>query len=342
MSPNKKVALITGVNGQDGSYLAEYLLSLDYVVVGMLRRTSSINRHRIDHIRDKDFHLVWGDITDPVSVAKCLQDFRPDEIYNLAAQSHVGVSFDTPVSTGEITGMGASHLLHLVHALNPQARVYNAGTSELFGGEPGQAPQSEETPFHPKSPYGVAKLNAFWTTVNAREAFGLYAVNGILFNHESPRRGHNFVTKKAAVSAVKIVQGDLDCEYFGNLDAVRDWGYAPEYVQAMHKMLNQNAPIDFVIGTGVSLTVRDFITGCFQRLDVDLEWSGEGEKETGRNKKTGKIVIAINPDYFRPSEVEVLIADPSFAKEQLNWEANTYGQDLIDIMVDHELKFNES
>lgn len=332
-----KTAFIIGVNGQDGSYLAEYLLELGYKVVGLVRRTSMVNRSRIDHISNDRFFLEWGDICDAVSISSILTHYKPDEVYNLAAQSHVGVSFSAPISTQDINGSAVVQLMSLLSKLAPDAKVYNAATSELFGGFPGQAPQCEKTPFYPKSPYGVSKLTAYWATVNARESQGLFAVNGLLFNHESERRGHNFVTKKAAVAIAEIALGCRKKVSFGNLNAIRDWGYAPEYVRAMHLIVNADSPTDYVIGTGVPMTVRDFIKSCFEEAELNVEWIGEGADEKAIDPKSGRVILDVDPMYFRPAEVEVLIANPDRASRELGWTASTHSHALAQKMVRFEI-----
>ncbi len=338
MAATKKRALITGVGGQDGSYLSEFLLENDYEVIGLLRRTASLNRERIDHIDRDNFTLEWGDVTDPVSIQHCLSTYKPDEIYHLAAQSHVGVSFRAPLSTAEITGLGTSIILEAAQIICPNAKIYNAATSELFGGLVEQGAQSEKTPFYPKSPYAVSKLFGYWSTVNAREARGQFAVNGILFNHESPRRGHNFVTKKICVDAVKALSSENNPIILGNLDAIRDWGFAPEYVRAMHSMLQLESPTDLVIGTGFGMSVREFATAAFRFCDVELEWVGQGETERGLDVKSGKELIKVSPDFYRPSEVDRLISDCSLAKRTIGWQPKIYGEKLVEVMMSFEVQ----
>lgn len=338
MVAGNKRALITGVGGQDGSYLAEFLLENDYEVVGLLRRTASLNRDRIDHIDRDNLILEWGDVTDPVSIHRCLATYKPDEIYHLAAQSHVGVSFKAPLSTAEITGLGTSIILEAAQVICPEAKIYNAATSELFGGLVEQGSQSETTPFHPKSPYAVSKLFGYWSTVNARESREQFAVNGILFNHESPRRGHNFVTKKICVDAVNALSTKDNPIILGNLDAIRDWGFAPEYVRAMHSMLQFDRPTDLVIGTGFGMSVREFATAAFQFCGVELEWDGKDEKERGLDKKTGKELVRVAASLYRPSEVDQLIANCDLAKKTIGWQPKIYGKKLVEVMMSFELQ----
>ena len=337
LSKKQKTALITGVAGQDGSYLTEHLISIGYRVIGLLRRTSNLNRERIDQIDRNNFILEWGDVTDPVSVSRCLVAYKPDEIYHLAAQSHVGVSFLAPLSTAEITGFGTSVLLEAAFIHCPEAKFYNAATSELFGGLPEQGNQSENTPFYPRSPYAVSKLYGYWATVNARESRPQFAVNGILFNHESPRRGHNFVTKKICSESVKILEGKTDVLNLGNLDAVRDWGYAPEYVQAMHMMLQTDKPVDLVIGTGLGMTVREFATKTFLCHGVDIEWTGSGVNECGIDVNTGKELIKVSADLYRPAEVERLISNSEKAFKTIGWRPSIIGDKLVELLTEHEI-----
>ncbi len=332
-----KTAFITGVTGQDGSYLAEYLLDIGYIVVGLVRRTSMINRDRVDQIENDRFHLVWGDVTDFVSLINAFREWQPDEIYHLAAQSHVGVSFESPIATAEINATSSLVVLEAMRLICPEASFYNAATSELFGGVQGQAPQNEKTPFYPKSPYAVAKAFGFWATVNAREAYGVRASSGILFNHESPRRGHNFVTKKIANSVAAIKLGKQEKLTLGNLDAVRDWGYAPEYIVAMHQMLQLETPEDLVIGTGGATTVRSFVETAFSLVDIPISWEGDGVDEKGVDRKSGKTLIEISAKYMRPAEVETLISDSSLAKTKINWQPKVFGQVLAEVMVRHEI-----
>jgi GDPmannose 4,6-dehydratase len=334
----KKKALITGITGQDGSYLAELLLQKGCEVHGMLRRASSFNRDRIEHLY-KDPHgkhlplyLHYGDLTDSSNMNRMLERVQPDEIYNLAAQSHVRVSFDVPEYTADVDAVGTLRLLDAIKETGITCRFYQASTSELYG-KAQEVPQTEKTPFYPRSPYGVAKLYAYWIVVNYREAFGLHASNGILFNHESPRRGESFVTRKITLGAAAVKAGRQECLYIGNLDAKRDWGYAPDYVQAMWLMLQQDAPGDYVIATGETHTVREFAEKAFGALGIALEWKGKGVDETGTCGKTGKTVVRIDPKYFRPTEVDILLGDPSKAKKTLGWKPTVTFDRLVEIMV---------
>ncbi|MFG2638971.1 GDP-mannose 4,6-dehydratase [Streptomyces sp. NPDC048362] len=319
-----KSAFITGVTGQDGSYLAELLLSKGYTVHGLLRRSSSFNTERIDHIyqgpeeAQRSFILHYGDLSDGVALVNLLRDVRPDEIYNLGAQSHVRVSFSTPLYTSDVTGLSTVRLLEAVRASGIDTRLYQASSSEMFGTSP--PPQNEKTPFHPRSPYGCAKAFGYWTTVNYREAYGLFAVNGILFNHESPRRGETFVTRKISRAVARIKAGLQDCLYLGNLNAVRDWGYAPEYVEAMWRMLQCNEPDDYVVATGEAATVKQFLELAFSH--VDLDWTE---------------FVRYDPSYERPSEVNALIGDASKAQEKLSWKPSVRVQELARIMVDADV-----
>jgi GDPmannose 4,6-dehydratase len=335
-----KTALITGVTGQDGSMLAELLLAKGYMVHGIKRRASSLNSARIDHLyvdpheAGARFHLHYGDMTDSTNLIRVLQEVRPDEIYNLAAQSHVQVSFDTPEYTANADGIGTLRLLEAVRILDlaSKVRFYQASTSELFGGIT-RARQNEETPFHPRSPYGAAKLYGYWITVNYREAYGMHASNGILFNHESPVRGETFVTRKITRAVAAIECGVEDKLYLGNLDAERDWGHARDYVEAMWLMLQQPVPDDYVIATGVSHTVRYFVEKAFAVVGRKIEWAGTGADERGIDSKTGRTLVAIDQGYFRPSEVDYLCGDPAKAKARLGWSHKTNLDDLIREMV---------
>jgi GDPmannose 4,6-dehydratase len=324
-------ALITGITGQDGSYLAELLLEKGYEVHGIIRRSSSFNTGRIDHIFDK-LHLYYGDMSDPLSIDNVISEVKPDEIYHLGAQSHVRVSFDVPVYTGQVDALGTLYMLEAVKKHCPQAKFYNASTSELFGNS--QPPQSETTPFAPRSPYGCAKLYAYSLVVNYREAYNLFAVNGILFNHESERRGETFVTKKIISGLARIKKWLLDTLYVGNLDAKRDWGYAPEYVEGMWRMLQTELPEDYVLATGESHSVREFIDEACKNLDIDIQWFGEGIDEIGWYKQ--KPVIKIDTKYFRPSEIDILQGDASKAKKELGWEPKVKFKELVRIMTYHE------
>lgn len=335
-----KKALITGITGQDGSHLAEFLLDKGYEVHGIVRRASSINTWRIDHlynnpeILNKKLFLHYGDVTDTVSLTSLIKKIEPDEIYNLAAQSHVKVSFEIPENTANIVALGPLKILEAVRELGlaEKTRIYQASTSELFG-KVQETPQSEKTPFYPRSPYGVAKLYGFWIMKHYREAYGMYACNGILFNHEGERRGFNFVTRKITIGLAKIKLGMQETLELGNLDAKRDWGYAKEFVEAMWLMLQQDKPEDFVIATGETHSIREFIEEAAKELEIDLEWKGEGIKEVGIDKKTGKEIIKINPRYFRPTEVDLLLGNPTKAKEKLGWVAKTKFKDLVKLMV---------
>lgn len=348
-----KVALITGVTGQDGSYLAQLLLSKGYIVHGIKRRSSSINTYRIDDIffdksYDDRFFLHYGDLTDSSNIIRIIQQTQPDEIYNLAAQSHVQVSFETPEYTANADALGMLRILEAVRLLklDTKTRIYQASTSELYGLVQ-EIPQTEKTPFYPRSPYGVAKLYAYWITVNYREAYNLYAVNGILFNHESPVRGENFVTRKITIGVAQIATGKEEHILLGNLDAQRDWGHAKDYVEAMWLMLQQDTPEDFVIATGKTTSVRDFVRMAFMHVGIEIEFWGTGIEEVGRVKKcgnptyavpVGKEVVKIHPRYFRPSEVDLLIGDASKAKEKLGWEPKHDLEMLVQEMMAEELK----
>ena len=347
----RKVALITGITGQDGSYLAEFLIEKGYEVHGILRRSSSFNTGRIEHlyldewVRDmKQSRLVnlhWGDITDSSSLIRIIGDIHPTEIYNLAAQSHVKVSFDVPEYTAEADAIGTLRLLEAVRicGLEKTCRIYQASTSELFG-KVQEVPQKETTPFYPRSPYGVAKQYGFWITKNYRESYNMFAVNGILFNHESERRGETFVTRKITLAAARIKQGFQDKLYLGNLDARRDWGYAKDYVECMWLILQYEKPEDFVIATGEMHTVREFCTLAFQYLGIELEWQGSGADEKGIDRATGRVLVEVDPKYFRPCEVEQLLGDPSKAKDLLGWNpTKTPFTELVRIMVEHDMKF---
>lgn len=337
----KKKAFITGVTGQDGSYLAELLLDKGYEVHAILRRSSVFTTARIDHIFNNKYFITYhGDLTDSSNLHRLLAKIQPDEIYNLGAQSHVAVSFEVPEYTAEVDAVGTVRLLDAIRDLGIKPRFYQASTSELYGGLPGTAPQNEKTPFYPKSPYGAAKLYAYWLTVNYREAYGLYACNGILFNHESPRRGETFVTKKITKAVANIYKGKQNLLTLGNLDAKRDWGHAKEFVEAMWLMLQQEMPDDFVIATGKSYSVRQFVEFAFEEIGVQLEWKGKGIDEKGYDKKTGNVVVAIDSRYFRPAEVEFLLGDPSKAKEKLGWEAKIDVRQLCRMMVQYDLKYD--
>lgn len=347
----KKTALITGITGQDGSFLAEYLIEKGYEVHGIMRRSSSFNTARIEHlyldewVRDMKqqrlINLHYGDMTDSSSLIRIIQLVQPDEIYNLAAQSHVKVSFDVPEYTADSDAVGTLRLLEAVRilGLEKKTRIYQASTSELFGLVQ-EVPQKETTPFYPRSPYGVAKQYGFWITKNYREAYGMFAVNGILFNHESERRGETFVTRKITLAASRIVQGFQDKLYVGNLNSQRDWGYAKDYVECMWLMLQHEVPEDFVIATGQMHSVRDFCTLAFKEAGLALEWQGKGINEKGIDRKTGKTLVEVDPKYFRPTEVDQLLGDPTKAKTLLKWNpTKTSFEELVHIMVEHDMRF---
>jgi GDPmannose 4,6-dehydratase len=329
-----KRALITGITGQDGSYLAELLLEKGYEVHGVIRRASMINTSRIDHIfNHPDLHLHYGDMTDSANIIHVLQKSQPDEIYNLAAQSHVKVSFELPEYTGNVDGLGTLRILDAVRILRMEnhCRIYQASTSELYGLVQ-EVPQKETTPFYPRSPYGVAKLYGYWITKNYRESYGMYACTGILFNHESPRRGETFVTRKITRGLSKISSGLQECLYLGNLNAKRDWGHAKDYVEAMWLMLQQEEADDYVIATGEQYSVKEFVEKSAVYFGMNIEWSGEGIEEIGVDKNTGKTVVKVNAKYFRPSEVESLLGDPTKAKQKLGWEPKITFDQLIEDM----------
>lgn len=347
-----KKALITGITGQDGSYLAEFLLSKGYEVHGIIRRSSTFNTQRIDHIYvdphepNVKLFLHYGDLSDPGIITEIIYNVQPDEIYNLGAQSHVKVSFDMPEYTGNITGLGTLRILEAIRRSGIKARFYQASSSEMFGGAP--APQNEKTPFYPRSPYAAAKVYAYWITVNYREAYNIFACNGILFNHESPRRGETFVTRKITRALAHILTGKQKKFYLGNLYAKRDWGYAPEYVEMMWLMLQQDKPDDYVVGTGESHTIKEFLVKAFEYAGIELEFKGQGVEEKGIVKsvndrwtsvlKPGDIVVEIDPRYFRPTEVEHLQADITKARQKLGWEPRTTFDELVKIMVDYDMK----
>ncbi|MFB6355680.1 MAG: GDP-mannose 4,6-dehydratase [bacterium] len=328
-----KKALLTGITGQDGSYLAELLLEKGYEVHGIRRRVSVFNTERIDHLYDdpelkeKRLCLHWGDLTDASNISRLIEKIEPDEIYNLAAQSHVAVSFKQPEYTTEVNALGTLRLL----------RIYQASTSELYG-KVHETPQDEETPFHPRSPYGVSKLYAYWITKNYREAYDMYACNGILFNHESPRRGKRFVTRKITRAVANIKLGNQESLNLGNLDARRDWGYAKEYVEAMWKMLQQDEPDDYVVATGETHSVREFVEAAFKHAGYDLQWEGEGVDEVGIDADTGDVLVKVDPEYFRPADVDVLTGDPSKATDKIGWEPETNFEELVRIMYEADLK----
>ncbi|MCP1472084.1 GDPmannose 4,6-dehydratase [Sphingobium sp. OAS761] len=339
-----KTAIVTGISGQDGAYLAELLLGKGYKVYGTYRRTSSVNFWRIEELGVHDhpnLHLVEYDLTDLSTSIRLLQQSGATEIYNLAAQSFVGVSFDQPLTTAAITGIGPLHLLEAIRIVNPAIRFYQASTSEMFG-KVQAIPQSESTPFWPRSPYGVAKLYAHWCTVNHRESYGIFGCSGILFNHESPLRGREFVTRKITDSVAKIAQGKLDCLLLGNIDAKRDWGFAKEYVEGMWRMLQVDEPDTYVLATNRTETVRDFVRLAFRAADIDVEFSGAGEDEVAVDAASGRTVMRIDPRFYRPAEVDLLIGDPSYAKEKLDWAPETSLEQLCDMMVKADLRRNEA
>ncbi|HWR39073.1 MAG TPA: GDP-mannose 4,6-dehydratase [Patescibacteria group bacterium] len=340
-----KVALITGVTGQDGAYLSEFLLKKGYVVHGVKRRSSLFNTERIDHLyqdpheTDVKYFLHHGDLTDSTNLIRIIQETRPDEIYNLAAQSHVQVSFEEPEYTANTDGLGTLRLLEAIRILElkDKTRIYQASTSELYG-KVQETPQRETTPFYPRSPYAVAKMYAYWITVNYREAYGLYACNGILFNHESPLRGETFVTRKITRAAARIKLGLQDVLYLGNLDAKRDWGFAGDYVKAMWLILQQPEPDDFVIATGETRSVREFVELAFKNLGMNIEWRGIGVEEQGLDQETGQVLVKIDPRYYRPTEVDLLWGDPGKAREKLGWEPKVTFKDMVRMMVREDLK----
>jgi GDPmannose 4,6-dehydratase len=336
----RKTALVTGITGQDGSYLAELLLEKGYEVHGIIRRSSSFNTGRIDHIFDK-VHLHYGDLVDSSNLANIMAEVKPDEIYNLGAQSHVKVSFDQPDYTCQTDGAGTLRILEAIRAVGLQktTRFYQASTSELYG-KVQEVPQKETTPFYPRSPYAVAKLYAYWIVVNYREAYDIYGCNGILFNHESPRRGGTFVTKKVTTSVARIQAGRQDKIVLGNIDSKRDWGHARDYVKAMWMMLQQDTPEDYVIATCKQYSVRQFVALCFEMVGVHIEWRGEGVSEVGVDKDSNKVLVEISPKYFRPTEVETLLGDPSKAKKNIGWEPETSFKQLVYEMMEYDMKQN--
>ena len=342
----KKTALITGITGQDGSYLAEFLLEKGYQVYGLFRRGSTNTEERIRHLlqeREKQgegLHLVYGDMTDSMNLVRLMLEIRPDEVYNLAAQSHVAVSFEEPEYTANADGLGVLRILEAVRVagLAETTRIYQASTSELFG-KVEEIPQKETTPFHPRSPYAVAKLYGYWITRHYREAYGMYAVNGILFNHESERRGETFVTRKITLAVANIVAGRQEKLYLGNLDAKRDWGYAKDYVECMWMILQHDKPEDFVIATGETRTVREFAQAAFAYAGIELRWEGEGVEEKGIDTATGRVLVEVSPEFFRPAEVDLLLGDPTKAKELLGWNPRkTSFEELVKIMTDHDME----
>ncbi len=338
-----KKALITGITGQDGSYLTELLMEKGYEVHGIIRRASSFNTHRIDHLYQDQLEgnpqmiLHYGDMTDSSNLNRLIEKIEPSEIYNLAAQSHVQVSFEVPEYTAEADGIGVLRILDAIRETGVDARFYQASTSELYG-QVMEVPQTETTPFYPRSPYAVAKLYGFWIVKNYRESYGLHASNGILFNHESPRRGETFVTRKITMAVARISRGLQECLYMGNIDALRDWGYAPDYVEMMWMMLQQDTPDDYVVATNEMHTVREFIEKSFACVDIEIKWEGEGVAEVGKNKATGGGVIRMDERYYRPCEVEQLLGDPAKAKRQLGWEPQVKFEELVQIMTKGDLR----
>lgn len=345
MMNNKKKALITGVTGQDGAYLVEYLLNIDYEVHGIKRRASSFNTSRIDHlyqdphVKDRNFILHYGDLTDSTNLIRIMQQVRPDEVYNLAAQSHVAVSFESPEYTANADALGTLRLLEAIRilGLEKQTRFYQASTSEMFG-KAQEIPQTEITAFYPRSPYGIAKVYAYWMCVNYREAYGIFASNGILFNHESPIRGETFVTRKITRAAARIKLGLQDKLYLGNLDAKRDWGHARDFVDAQWRILQHDEAEDFVIATGEQHSVREFVESAFAEIDITIKWSGEGKNEVGTDASSGKDLVLIDPHYFRPTEVDSLLGDPTKAREKLGWQATTAFKDMIAEMIREDIQ----
>jgi GDPmannose 4,6-dehydratase len=336
----KKKALVTGVTGQDGAYLAALLLSKGYAVFGTYRRTSSVNLWRLealDVVDHPDLTLVEYDLTDATATIRLVGEVEPDEIYNLAAQSFVGVSFEQPLTTAGITGMGPVHLLEAIRILNPQIRYYQASTSEMFG-KVQEVPQSETTPFYPRSPYGIAKLYAHWMTVNYRESYDIFACSGILFNHESPLRGREFVTRKITDAVARITLKQQNILELGNMNAKRDWGFAGEYVEGMWRMMQAERPDNYVLATNRTETVRDFVTMAFRAVDRDIEWSGDGEQEQGRCARSGDVLVAVNPAFYRPAEVDLLIGNPNKALQELGWQATTTLEELCAMMVQADLR----
>jgi GDPmannose 4,6-dehydratase len=340
----KKVALITGITGQDGAYLTEFLLDKGYEVHGIKRRSSSFNTDRIDHLyqdpheKGRSLILHYGDLSDSVCLVRVIQQIQPDEIYNLGAQSHVAVSFESPEYTADTVGLGALRLLEAIRisGLEKKTRYYQASTSELYG-EVQEIPQKETTPFYPRSPYGAAKLYAYWITINYREAYGIYACNGILFNHESPVRGETFVTRKITRALARISLGLQEKLYLGNLDSLRDWGHAKDYIEMQWLMLQQDEPDDFCIATGVQFSVRDFVNFSWSYLDKTIRWEGEGINEKGYDVETGNLIVEVDPTYFRPTEVDTLLGDASKAKDKLGWEPKITFQEMVDEMMENDI-----
>lgn len=339
-----KKAIVTGVTGQDGAYLVELLLQKGYEVYGAYRRTASVNFWRLAELgieNDPHLHLVEYDLTDASNSIRMVADIRPDEIYNLAAQSFVGVSFEQPLATAHITGLGCVHLLEAIRIIDPKIRFYQASTSEMFG-EVQAIPQIESTPFYPRSPYGVAKLYAHWMVINYRESYNIFGCSGILFNHESPLRGKEFVTRKITDSVAKIKLGKQEILELGNMDAKRDWGFAKEYVEGMYLMLQADKPDTYILATNRTETVRDFVTMAFKAADIELEWNGSGVDEIAKDKSTDKVLVKVNPKFYRPAEVDLLIGNPEKAKKELDWEPKTTLEELCVMMVKEDLRRNES
>lgn len=339
----KNIALITGITGQDGSYLAEFLLGIGYEVHGLIRRHSISNTQRIDHLLASDvygktFFLHYADTTDSSNLMRLIAEIKPTEVYNLAAQSHVGISFDVPEYTAEATGNSTLKLLEAIRVNGGNCRFYQASTSELFGGIPETAPQSETTPFYPKSPYGVAKLYSYWITVNYRESYNMFACNGILFNHESPRRGENFVTRKITLAVANIMAGKQEKLSLGNMNAKRDWGFAGDYVKGMYLMLQQDKPGDYVLATNETHTVREFVNAAFGAVGINIRWEGEGTDEKGYDAKTGRLLVDVNPEFYRPAEVEFLWGDCTKAEKELGWKRDVSFEGLVQMMMDSDMK----
>lgn len=331
-----KKALITGITGQDGSYLAELLLEKKYEVYGIMRRKSVVDYGNVEHIKDK-IHFIYADMTDLVSLVNAMKISQADEVYNLAAQSFVGTSWEQPLATADIDAIGVTNMLEAIRMVKPEAHFYQAATSEMFG-QVQEMPQTEKTPFYPRSPYGVAKLYGFWITKNYRESFNMFACSGILFNHESERRGKEFVTRKITHSVARIKQGVQDYMELGNLDAKRDWGHAKDYVHAMWMLLQNDKPEDYVIATNETRTVREFVETAFRHVDIDIVWEGEGVNEVGKNKETGKVLVKVNPEFFRPAEVEVLLGNPAKAEKELGWKREISFAELVERMVRNDME----
>ena len=338
-----KKALITGIAGQDGSYLSEFLLEKGYEVHGIVRRHSSLGQDRIEHLSDAEeyrgrFFLHYGDLADSSCLMSLVAKTEPDEVYNLAAQSHVGVSFEVPEFTADVTGVGTLRLLEAIRQNGSKAKFYQASTSELFGGMPGTAPQSEATPFYPRSPYGVAKLYSYWITVNYRESYDMFACNGILFNHESPRRGETFVTRKITIAVARIMAGKQEKLSLGNLNAKRDWGFAGDYVEGMWRILQQEKPKDYVLASNETHTVREFVELAFREVGIEIDWRGEGVEEKGYCRKTGKLLVDVDPQFFRPAEVELLWGNSEKAEKELSWKRNVSFATLVSMMIREDMK----